>query len=360
MYLCLNAPGGGSLPYKASRWPFMHLKRVNLGGGFRRAVSLEARSRVALICVFVGAPDRDAGAQVESAKVEGAKSEWAIDCDILKWSRTSALTAFRATAGFEVIVDAWLSTMAKLKLRWHAVGVVLSWCALSLSVAGFPAPAYGQSSPVPATRPIRFDIPAQPLESALSAYGATTEIQLFVDATLTNGVRSSAVIGTLTPDEALKALLAGTGLAAHAIGDQGFTLAAVSAERSERTNERRETASLAAQRFNGYSGAIQSAMRGALCRREETVPGTYRFLVRFWVEASGTIVRPEIVTSTGDLSRDAMLSGALDGLAIGLPPPAELPQPVTILLTPGTPSGWYCGDRAERTRGDNGGREAAR
>jgi len=87
------------------------------------------------------------------------------------------------------------------------------------------------------------------------------------------------------------------------------------------------------QRFSGYSAVLQTGLRKALCRGEETRPGTYRFLGRLWIGTLGTISRAELITSTGSGARDAALLTTLQGVAIGEAPPPDLPQPVTLLLT---------------------------
>jgi hypothetical protein len=91
-------------------------------------------------------------------------------------------------------------------------------------------------------------------------------------------------------------------------------------------------------RFIDYSAALQSAVQASLCRRGETRPGTYRTLIRLWIGASGSVARAVLLTSTGDERRDEMLSTTLQELTIGEPPPPGLPQPVTLLLAPGTAS----------------------
>jgi iron complex outermembrane receptor protein len=63
---------------------------------------------------------------------------------------------------------------------------------------------------VSATR--TFDIAAQPLGAALVRFSEATGIQLFLDASVARGISSPGVSGTMAPEEALRRLLAGTGL----------------------------------------------------------------------------------------------------------------------------------------------------
>ncbi len=192
---------------------------------------------------------------------------------------------------------------------------------------GLPASAAGQTE----AGWVKFDIPAQPLASALNAYGTATRVELFVDTTLTEGRRSVALKGTFTSEAGLQSLLAGTGLVALPVGRAGFTL--VQARPDARAAGDAESSSTVL-RFAGFSGMLQAALRYALCRRDETRPGNYRTLIRLWIDSSGSVADAILLTSTGDEKRDAMLSDALRRLSVGEPPPSDLPQPLTLLLVP--------------------------
>jgi hypothetical protein len=175
---------------------------------------------------------------------------------------------------------------------------------------------------------IHVDIPAQSLATALDAYCAAADIQMFVDTESIAGRRSVAIQGEYTRRGALESLLSGTGLAARFVGDRGFTLVSVAAADAGLSGPSR----FASQRFGGYSVVLQTSLRKALCRSEETRPGTYRFLGRLWIGALGRVSRAELITSTGDGRRDAALLSTLQDATIGEAPPPDLPQPVTVLL----------------------------
>lgn len=192
---------------------------------------------------------------------------------------------------------------------------------------------------------IAFDIPAQPLDAALSTYGMIARVQLLFDPSLTDGRRANRLKGNFTSEAALQHLLAGTGLAARMIGEQGFTLVADGGDMSPSVH-----------RFNDYSAAVQSALRRTLCHDRDTTPGSYRVLAQVWIGPSGTTDRAALLTSSGDERRDATLIAGLRELAIGVPPPRDLPQPITLLVTPeGTTTG-YC----QQSRPSGRGREARR
>ena len=63
-----------------------------------------------------------------------------------------------------------------------------------------------------ASQPVRFEIPAQDLGTALRAFAATSGRQVAFDATLVRGKRSRRLVATMTPEAAMTKLLAGSGL----------------------------------------------------------------------------------------------------------------------------------------------------
>ena len=73
---------------------------------------------------------------------------------------------------------------------------------------------------------VTFDIPSQPLASALEAFAAQSSLQVVYAGVAGNGERSGAVSGSLEPAQALAQLLAPTGLKYEFINDKTVTLRA--------------------------------------------------------------------------------------------------------------------------------------
>ncbi|MDC7785880.1 TonB-dependent siderophore receptor [Rhodoplanes sp. TEM] len=92
-----------------------------------------------------------------------------------------------------------------------AVGL-LSGLLASVAIPGH-APAQPASVGTATPGRIAFDIPAQDLNRGVLIFAQRAGIQVFYDTAKLGGRRSSAVSGTLTPQEALGRMLAGTGLA---------------------------------------------------------------------------------------------------------------------------------------------------
>lgn len=76
---------------------------------------------------------------------------------------------------------------------------------------------------------IDFAIPPSTLTSALTAFGDRADLQVLYAADLARGVRSPGVSGTLTPQQALPRLLAGTGLAFRFTSSSAVTIVRPSA-----------------------------------------------------------------------------------------------------------------------------------
>lgn len=67
-------------------------------------------------------------------------------------------------------------------------------------------------------------VPAGPLTAALNSLAAPMGLQFLFDASIAQGKNTRGITGTLTAEQALKAVLAGTGIAARFAGANQVTL----------------------------------------------------------------------------------------------------------------------------------------
>lgn len=178
---------------------------------------------------------------------------------------------------------------------------------------------------------IAFDIAAQPLDAALAAYTQATGMAVLVTSRLTAGRHGSAVRGRLAPREALRQLLAGSGLQARYTSASAFTLAEVAAPATAR---RAPAAEAMAGPVTRYAGVLQNTVTRALCQWTGAQFGRYRASLQLWIGRNGVVRQARVLAGTGDARRDEALAGVLAGLIMDTPPPADLPQPVTIVLAP--------------------------
>jgi hypothetical protein len=171
-----------------------------------------------------------------------------------------------------------------------------------------------------------FDIPAQPLATALEQYGSITGRNALYNSNLLIGRRSTAVQGQISPDAALTALLKGTGLLANHLTPDSFLLSApVEAE------------SVAESAVMQYYGRIQVSLRKALCAGGEARPGSYRIGMRLWIDDAGDVTRFERLGSAGTSDVDASIDRTLRRLQIGALPPPGLAQPISVIIRPQAP-----------------------
>ncbi|MEO1774987.1 MAG: TonB-dependent receptor [Pseudomonadota bacterium] len=87
--------------------------------------------------------------------------------------------------------------------------------------------ALGETAAV-AQDELTFDIPSQPLAQAVAALGGQTGLQIGVTRALAGDRVSTSVSGTMTPRDALRTMLAGTGLTFESLGPDGVRLFEVS------------------------------------------------------------------------------------------------------------------------------------
>lgn len=109
-------------------------------------------------------------------------------------------------------------------LRFARLGpALLASTALTLGLLSAP-PARAQGAPQAAAQTMTFSIPAQPLAKAIDAFIRTTGWQVGYSSALADGLSSKPVNGAYAPLEALRLMLAGTGIGVSATGPRTATL----------------------------------------------------------------------------------------------------------------------------------------
>ncbi|QIB36270.1 TonB-dependent receptor [Ancylobacter pratisalsi] len=90
--------------------------------------------------------------------------------------------------------------------------MLLAGCAAIALVGGAALHPASAQSATAATQATIYAIPAGPVSTALASFGATSGVQIVYDSATARGLRSPGVTGSRTTEQALKDLLAGTGL----------------------------------------------------------------------------------------------------------------------------------------------------
>jgi len=216
--------------------------------------------------------------------------------------------------------------------RRPMVPVLLLFCAAMACAASSREADSGQNAPYLQTGPVSYDIPAQPLATALDAYALASGVQVLYETASVEGRRSSEIKGQFDPVIALQKILNGSGLAVRRTDVDAFIIIAVPAYQSG-------TWVPAKASDTRLMGAVQNRILDALCRDAITRPGDYRIALELWIGPNGIIQSSALIGSTGADFRDQALLTTLRGLPVGVTPPAQLPQPLVLAIVPRGPGG---------------------
>ena len=100
--------------------------------------------------------------------------------------------------------------------------------ALAVAAASVPVASAQPADPELAQRQATFNIPSQSLTDAIASFGRQSGMQVSVDGDLARGIASPGVSGSMTPEQALSRLLAGTGITYRMTGGNTALLVRVS------------------------------------------------------------------------------------------------------------------------------------
>jgi len=233
----------------------------------------------------------------------------------------------------------WFFAARTAPLRTRIARIVArstAWLIVPIAL-GPPVPIAAQEQGAHPAAPI--DIPAQPLDGALTRFFELTGVQLLYDSQLTAGRRSSTVRGNYPPQTALTLLLRGTGLIARYSGagaavittpDRDATIAQVPLGRVVIREK------VAAQRVTpldrmAYYGRLESALQAALRADARTQP--LRFTVRLAIRLSdvGKVGELRFARGSGDRRTDQAIGRVLQDRAVPAPPQG-MAQPLLVEL----------------------------
>ncbi len=203
------------------------------------------------------------------------------------------------------------------------------------ALAAVPAPAQEAA----ADQRIAFDIPAQPLDAALTGYFRMTGVQLLYDSKLTSGRRSSAVHGDYTAREALRLLLRGTGLVARYSRASAAIITTPESEAETPlvplgrvvVRERIMTTRLSPVQRMAFYGRLENELQAYLRGDKRTQQLTFTALVSIRIADTGEVTDIHINRGSGDSKKDDLLTDVLVGRTVSAPPEGIV-QPLLISL----------------------------
>ncbi len=137
---------------------------------------------------------------------------------------------------------------APCTLRKLTIAIALALPAFGSPLSVLAADTAAQNTANPQSAALSFNIPAQPLTDALNAFIAASDWQVGFPAGMAKDVRSSAVNGNYTPQQALQRLLSGSGLSYRLTGNNTVTL-------EKAPQSKADTTTLAAMTVKGKRNA---------------------------------------------------------------------------------------------------------
>ena len=102
---------------------------------------------------------------------------------------------------------------------------LLACSAVAVLAAATPALAQAQAQAQASTsQPIAFAIESQSLETALTGFARAADVQVVFTPELVRGKRGGRAVGVMAPSQALRQILAGSGLVATQVGERTFSV----------------------------------------------------------------------------------------------------------------------------------------
>ncbi|MTD92735.1 hypothetical protein GIW81_00105 [Hyphomicrobium sp. xq] len=175
---------------------------------------------------------------------------------------------------------------------------------------------------------VDFNIPSQPLMSALEAFSASSGYQILMGDRAFALQRSAPLKGSFTPREALMRMVATTRAKVRFTASSSAILLQ---DDSSAYDGPVDTS--AADEKSRFEAALQGDVLRALCRDAGLRRAVYRAAIDLWIHGSGGVERAELLASTGSPYLDSRILKVLRSLASAVPP-RGLRRPTTLLIAP--------------------------
>lgn len=223
--------------------------------------------------------------------------------------------------------------------------VVIPGLALLL-VGGLAWPRKAAAQNASAAQVFLFNIPVQPLESALFAFSTIVNAQVIYNAQLARGRVSRAVIGLFAADTALRMMIEGTDLAIRHTSPHAVALVSTGERMESPGGEEGGGGSLeldtlylelppgARQKpdFGQYSQRTREEIKRALSRNSATAYRTGTLQIQIWIDGRGHVREARLVRASASRQFDSSVEQVLRAVAVGAPPPPGMPQPIKVTI----------------------------
>lgn len=198
----------------------------------------------------------------------------------------------------------------------------------------------------PRSQTDQYNIPAQPVSRALASFAQTSGVDVLLDEPQAAGRKSSPVIGSFSPPQALTILLGGTGLVARFTSPSSAVIVPVERVGASLPRTGDTTAGVVveldmmrvtAPRTIGGGPRTSAppafilAMAGQIRRHiiaDKAIAPDARLRIQTFIRDDGTLHDVRVLRSNGDGQGDRRVLQLLEGMRLDLHPPAGLRQPL--------------------------------
>ena len=195
-----------------------------------------------------------------------------------------------------------------------------------------------------------FNIPAQPLKTALLAYSNVVGNQIIYDARLAEGRQSQPVVGLFAPETALRLLIEGTDLTVRYTSPRDVTLVATgdvhAAGHVSGVDSADNQGALTLDTlyielppgselipdFTFYGQTLRLKIKWALAHDSETAYRTLNVRMDIWIGANGHVENLHLLHSSGHVGLDAAILRVIGAIVFEDLPPKGMPQPIRVTI----------------------------
>lgn len=209
------------------------------------------------------------------------------------------------------------------------IGIVRGLLAILVILGlGFGAPAAAQTKDSPPD----YAQPAMPLADALRRFAKVTGYDVVFQETLVEGRRSAPVKNARNAHHALTQLLERSGLVPRFTRSDAFILEAEGGNGpADMVLQKIVVSAADSAAYRWYGEKLLQLCLNTLRRSNEMGMRSYDFTIYVWLTEDGRVRDLQGAGEQDEVM--AIAGGMLKGLAVGVMPPANMPQPVGLRIT---------------------------
>lgn len=187
---------------------------------------------------------------------------------------------------------------------------------------------------------LRFDMPAQPLHKALQFYSEMTGRSVLYDTRQVSRLNAPALRGSYTPDDALRRLIAHSGLQAYFASHDVFMLkqAVIASDAAPQDSASLSPPAWWPEGGDVFYGEVQARITRVLCDQPVIRQEGVRMILRFGLDAGHAVSGLRVHVPDRPVLA-LRVRQWLEGLPL-MPPPGVSAQSVIMVVQPASQDHW--------------------